>query len=215
MGRRGPKRKLDEELVLTTALQLVSQDGLEALTIGGLARSLEMSPSGLYRYFHSKGDLVVALQMRAIRVYEARVRDALEIGGYNSASESDQAIERLTRGWRTWVDAAAEIPAEHGLIDAFLSAPLPVLTEAQALEVDHHLEPVLTLLDSALEAAVATGALIPGNARQRTYLIWAALHGLDHFRKRDRIQPEALQTEQLFKVMFDTILRGFGLSPNH
>ena len=211
MGRRGPKRKLDEEIVLDAALALVSADGLEALTVGRLARCLQLSPSGLYRYFESKGDIVVALQLRAIRVYGERVRHALEWRATEPMTPADIAVQRLRRGWQAWIDAAAEIPAEHGLIDAFLSAPRPMLTEAQAQLVDRHLEPVLTLLDSAHDDAVKAGALAPGDARQRTYLIWAALHGLDHFRKLDRIQPQSLQTSTLVTAMFEALLTGFGL----
>jgi len=203
MGRRGPKRKLEEAHVLDAALALVASEGLEALTIGALARHLAVSPSGLYRYFESKGDLVVALQLKAIDVYEARVRDALE--------RQEPAVHRLRRAWRTWVDAAVDIPAEHRLIDAFLSAPNPVLTEIQAIAVNERLESVLTMLDHAHDDAVAAGDLQPGPARERTYLIWAALHGLGHFRKRDRIQPEALRTNRLFEQMLLGLLRGFGL----
>ena len=214
MGRRGPKRKLEESYVLDAALELVASAGLDALTIGALARHLAVSPSGLYRYFESKGDLVVALQIRAISVYEARVREAL--GTLHPAPEHtpEEAIQCLRRVWRTWIDAAAEIPAEHRLIDAFLSAPNPVLTDQQALAVNDRLETVLGLLDRVHDMAVAAGALTQGSARERTYLIWAALHGLGHFRKRDRIQPEALRTTRLFDQMFFVLLRGFGLDPD-
>ena len=211
MGRRGPKKKLDESEVLDAALALVAEDGLEALTIGALARYLAISPSGLYRYFESKGDLVVALQLRAIAKYEHRVRQALDDETGAAPQTSKQAILRLMKVWRTWVDAAVDIPAEHRLIDAFLSAPNPVLTEAQAIAVNQRLEVVLAILDAIHDDAVSAGALLPGRARERTYLIWAALHGLDHFRKRDRIQPEHLRTARLFDEMILTLLQGFGL----
>ena len=62
--------------------------------------------------------------------------------------------------WRTWVDAAVDIPAEHRLIDAFLSAPNPVLTEAQAIAVNQRLEVVLAILDAIHDDAVSAGALL-------------------------------------------------------
>ena len=70
--------------------------------------------------------------------------------------------------------------------------------------------PLLDVLRTLLEDAAAHGALSAGDAMVRTHLLWATLHGLDHFRKRDRIQPEALKTQALEIAAYRVTLRGWG-----
>jgi len=44
---------------------------------------------------------------------------------------------------------------------------------------------------------VAAGTLAPGDTRLRTLAVWAAVHGVTHFRKRDRILPANLAAERV------------------
>ena len=49
---------IDRELVLATALELADEHGLEALTMGAVARQLGVTPMALYRHVGNKADLV-------------------------------------------------------------------------------------------------------------------------------------------------------------
>ena len=65
--------------ILDRAVELASTEGLEALTIGRLARDLEMSKSGLFAHFGSKEELQVATVEAAVRRFiDAVVRPAME-----------------------------------------------------------------------------------------------------------------------------------------
>lgn len=59
--------------ILGEAARLASVEGLEGLTIGGLAGALKMSKSGLYAHFGSKADLQLATIDEAERVFDAEV----------------------------------------------------------------------------------------------------------------------------------------------
>src|SRR3954447_26979182 len=59
------------------AVRLATRDGLEGLSIGGLATELGLSKSGLFAHFGSKEDLQMAvLQAAALRFEEMVVRPA-------------------------------------------------------------------------------------------------------------------------------------------
>jgi AcrR family transcriptional regulator len=58
-GARG--ERLSRERILDTALALVARDGLDALSMRRLAQDLDVWPMSLYRYFHDKDELLVAL----------------------------------------------------------------------------------------------------------------------------------------------------------
>lgn len=65
--------------ILRTAAELATVEGLEGLTIGGLASAIGMSKSGLYAHFGSKEDLQLATIGHARQVFhEAVVSPALE-----------------------------------------------------------------------------------------------------------------------------------------
>jgi AcrR family transcriptional regulator len=65
--------------ILDRAVELASTEGLEALTIGRLARDLGMSKSGLFAHFGSKEELQVATVEAAVRRFvDAVVRPAME-----------------------------------------------------------------------------------------------------------------------------------------
>jgi len=65
--------------ILDRAVDLASVEGLEGLTIGRLARELEMSKSGLFAHFGSKQELQLAtVEAAAIRFRRAVIDPVLE-----------------------------------------------------------------------------------------------------------------------------------------
>ncbi len=50
---------------------------------------------------------------------------------------------------------------------------------------------------------------------RRTTVLMAAIHGLDHMRKRDRIVPPNLRMALLLPETLGTLLRGWGASAAH
>ena len=61
------------EAIVREAVSLATLDGLEGLSIGNLARALDMSKSGIYAHFGSKQDLQLATVDEAGRIFEAEV----------------------------------------------------------------------------------------------------------------------------------------------
>jgi len=208
MKKRGPKPKFTREQLVDVSFELVTEAGLEGLTLTRLAATVGTSPSALYRYFPNKEALLVDLQERAV----ASLLNRLEARVAGWEAQRASALARVVGVFGVWREWAAEAPAEHRLLDAVLSAPGPLLSEESARRVDGALQPVFAVIERVLEEAASAGALWPGDARQRVYVAWAALHGLDHMRKRDRIQPTRLQTPALERALYGVLLRGWGAS---
>lgn len=71
--------KRTREAILIAAARLATVQGIDGLTIGGLAAELGMSKSGLYAHFESKVDLQLAAIAEADRIFdEAVIRPAME-----------------------------------------------------------------------------------------------------------------------------------------
>src|SRR3954467_15595712 len=85
------------ESILRVAVDLASVEGLEGLTIGRLARELEMSKSGLFAHFGSKEELQVATVRAAAAIFVARViRGPVE--------DHEPGIARLLMLLDRWLD---------------------------------------------------------------------------------------------------------------
>jgi AcrR family transcriptional regulator len=65
--------KHTRDAIVREAVTLATLDGLEGLSIGNLARALDMSKSGIYAHFGSKQDLQLATVDEAERIFEAEV----------------------------------------------------------------------------------------------------------------------------------------------
>jgi AcrR family transcriptional regulator len=94
--KRQPKGRRTRTAILAEAARLATVDGLDGLTIGGLATAIGMSKSGLYAHFGSKEDLQLATVASARETFTAEV--------FVPALEVPQGIRRL-----------------HAVCDGFLS----------------------------------------------------------------------------------------------
>jgi AcrR family transcriptional regulator len=94
--KQRPKGQRTRTAILGQAARLATVDGLEGLTIGGLATAIGMSKSGLYAHFGSKEDLQLATIASARETFVAEV--------FVPALQAPQGIQRM-----------------HAACDAFLS----------------------------------------------------------------------------------------------
>lgn len=93
------KGERTREAVLAIAMDLASAEGLEALTIGRLARECHLSKSGLFAHFGSKEDLQLATVEAASRVfYRTVVRPA------NRAPSGLPRLWALLDNWLAYVE---------------------------------------------------------------------------------------------------------------
>ena len=216
MGKRGPKPQLSVDTLFDTAMDLVASDGLAALSMSALSRRLGTSVSGLYRYVESKESVVAELQARAIDGYRATLVATLEEVdrglAHGELERPAAGLYRVLAVFGFYARHASEHAAAHSLIDASISSPVPVLSDDQARAINVLLGDVMAICTRVLGEAEEVGAIEPGDNLQRTHVLWAALHGLDHFRKRDRIQPPDLQVAALSMALMRTVLVGFGAS---
>ena len=91
------KGEQTRDAILERALGLASELGLEGVSIGRLAESLDLSKSGLFAHFQSKDALQVAILDRAAdRFTEAVVRPAL------AAPRGEPRVRALFERWLDW-----------------------------------------------------------------------------------------------------------------
>lgn len=112
-------------------MAVASQAGLDGLTIGGLARDLDLSKSGLFAHFGSKEELQVQVLEEAIERFRQRV--ILPMG---QAPRGEPRVRELFERWLGWgadsgmpggcviTAAAIELDDRPGAPREFLAAAL-------------------------------------------------------------------------------------------
>lgn len=216
--RRTRRHLARRDEVLAAALRLVEDEGLAALTVARIAKRLDAAVGALYRYFPGKGAVLVALQARAIGELEQEVHAEVERAEARLRSRPPRGrreglLRLLLAALRPLLDGHRRKPARHRLIDELLSNPEPVLSPAELAEVNAALAPLILAVRHRLDACTAASALSPGDGPLRTRVLWAALHGVDHFRKRDRGEPLTLRTAAVGAALVRALLIGFGARP--
>jgi len=190
-ARRDRKR----EAILDAAAAILGRG--EELTMKSLARECDLSVGAAYRYFPGKQALLTGLQIRAVQALEAHLE--LNIAG------ARDPLARIEAAAGTWASFGAAHPTLFRLVDSSLSDPDRQLSDEEAASVEVALSPVLTRIAGLFDDAVDAGLLVPGDSEMRTHALWAALHGVGHFRKR-RTPPNG---EDLERELVRAILAGW------
>src|SRR5215467_11141274 len=99
-SRQGVRKGVrTRESILRVAVNLASVEGLEGLTIGGLADKLEMSKSGLFAHFGSREELQLAAVDMARSIFvEHVIRPAL------ACSEGAPRLWAICDAWVRYVE---------------------------------------------------------------------------------------------------------------
>jgi len=211
-GKRALNRLSRHRDYLQTALQIATQDGLEALTMQRLAAEVDAAIGTVYTYFPSKGALLAEVQREAIdRLLgsylllrpdvEARVADA---------DPSVAAIAHLVAFARFWIESMDTFPMEQHLLQQLMSDTRRAVPDDELSRV---LPAILRLLDLArdrFEVAAQVGALRPGEAMDRTLTFASALSGLLQLDKLNRWDNDLLDGGRLALALVDDLLVAWG-----
>ncbi|GAA3558754.1 TetR/AcrR family transcriptional regulator [Kribbella ginsengisoli] len=138
-------------IVLAKAVDIASVDGLEGLSIGRLAKELELSKGGVFAHFGSKEELQLATVRAARRIYaEAVVEPAFAVepglGRVWALSEAwlDYSERRVFPGGCFFAKASHEYGARTGAVHDYLA------------EVNHEW---IGLVEQTISEAIAAGEL--------------------------------------------------------
>ena len=197
MGRREDRRRARQREAVVHALALYREGGYSGLTMATLAERMGASVGGLYRYFPSKADLIVALQHEALNRFMVHMTGALQ--------HISAPWDRVTTVARSWASFRAAAPVEFKLLNDAVAEGERQLDDDKVKAVDAQVSKVLEVLATELSRAATEGVIMPGPSLTRAYMLWASLHGLEQLRKRDSRQPEELKVDALMAALLNDL----------
>jgi len=213
-GRRELNRIARTREFLDTALQIVTTEGFDALTMGRLAADLDAAVGAVYRYFPSKGALVAEVQREAIErlaasyvvIRERSDRRFAELG----LTGAELALARLVLFGRYFCATADTHPQELRLLQMLMSEWRAVVPVDDALRVVPSAMRLLDRARQALDEAQRSGALDDGDALDRVITWAAATAGILQVSRLDVFDAELFDGQRLAAAFFVDLLVGWG-----
>ncbi|HXX30939.1 MAG TPA: TetR/AcrR family transcriptional regulator [Myxococcaceae bacterium] len=170
------KGDVTRDRILGQAFRLASRDGLQGLSIGGLAESLGMSKSGLFAHFGSKEDL----QLEVLRAAARRFEDVV----VRPAFRAPRGTPRLRQLFDNWLGWASSPDTAFGCL--FVTAAVE-LDDRPGPARDFVVETQKQLLDALARSArmaIETGHFRANlDCRQFAFELYGLLLGYHHAKR--------------------------------
>ena len=164
--RRARQKAGVREAILVAATELFLEGGYEGFSLRRVAERVGYTPTTVYLYFADKDDLLFTVAYKGFEGFSEALR-----AGFAS---TPHRIDRLEAIGRAYLAFGTTRPAYYRLL---FMEQTEFLTRSQPEHRTPALEAFVTLI-WAVEVALATGHLAPGDAQTHSDLLWAGLHGV-------------------------------------
>lgn len=198
-----PAEPLDERLI-ETALRLLTEEGLDALTLRRIAREQGVSHNAPLRHFASHADMLSEVAARGF----ALLSETIEKSGAGLPPGS-APVRRLAAVSRAYVDIAVANPALFALM--FRSGDLDVTNAAFMRESRSAFENVVR----HVRAAQDSGWHASRDTRVLAGAIWSSVHGLAMLWSQGAFQGAtgAAQLEDAVQTLLELAIGGSHETP--
>jgi AcrR family transcriptional regulator len=179
--------------ICEAATKLYARKGEDAITMRELARALDCSPMGLYRYFRDRDEIVAALRTDAFN----RFSDALE----TAFARGDEPFSRAREVGRAYLGFALDHPNAYRLMFDLAQTNTrryPALIAANARAgrtITRHVRDL------------AAAGIVRGDPDKIGAALWAAAHGVVVLHLAGRL-PASVDVHELYFETMRLTFRG-------
>ena len=168
MSRARQERQSEEvrSRILDIARRVISEEGVEALSIRRITKEMDYSAGIIYHYFESKEEILSCV------LREGYQRLLSAIPRTDSDLSPDEAIRASIRGY---IEAALSWPLEY---KAVMLDSSPQVLEFTSVLGSLENRPALAALVSTLDEGISGGLFAPCDATLTAQAIWGAMFGL-------------------------------------
>ncbi|HEY1697078.1 MAG TPA: TetR/AcrR family transcriptional regulator [Polyangiaceae bacterium] len=207
MSRR-PRKKREEtyhhgdlrRALVEQALRSIEREGVDALSLREVARTLNVSPRAPYRHFATKEDLLAAVAVEGYAMWGAFLAARLE--------GKRAPVARLRTAVEAYVAFAVEHPAAFRVMYAPYATVRETAPDLVRVRSEGH-EAMLTVI----REAQASGAVREGDPMHAALGLWSMMHGLSvllvegQLGRYDRPVEAAKMGKLVTQMLFEGLLR--------
>jgi AcrR family transcriptional regulator len=171
--RREREKENLRVLIIEAARDLLSEKGLDGLSMRGIADRIEYSPATIYLYFRDKDELVREVVAGGFkRLGEYMVAEIGRLGRGADALEQYRATGRAYARFALENTAYFRVMFELPTV-AHMECPAPCADDPVLTE-----EPAWQRVVALMERAQAEGLVVVADAEQAAVIGWGLVHGL-------------------------------------
>jgi AcrR family transcriptional regulator len=188
--RKMREREVMKNLILKSAMKLIQKDGIENLSLRGIAEKIEYSPAAVYSYFADKAEIIHALHLKGFdKLYNMQM----------SVIDIEDPLLRLRKQGEVYMKFALENPEYYDLM--FISKGT-----AEKISEKHEWDAgkrSFELLRENVKECIEKGLLPGSNYNVAAFAMWSFVHGMAALIIRGRcvMIPEE-QIENVIKGSF-------------
>lgn len=212
---RDERRTHTTEALLDRAMEIAARDGLDALTLQGVAKAVGYVTTAVYRYFPSKDALIAALQRKAIADIQDHFSGEMtgRAAAFSDAAPPTRALAALLAAADVYLGLPETRPRSWHLVAILLGDPRPLLSDEESRRTAPMLIALVGQVEGLFAEAADLGAIDPGPSLERTLVFWSACHGALCLEKVRRIAPGLPPSRELGLSAVKQLLTAQGASP--
>jgi AcrR family transcriptional regulator len=209
VSRRLREKLERKERILAAAREVFFDVGIGRATMDAVAARAEVAKGTVYLYFNTKEEILANLLLEGLDTLSRYLATAFD---EHAASSGEARLRRLAAAY---YDFYQQEPDYFRLMMAFDRGQFQESVSAELYEmILHRSLRGLRWVVNATQQGMDEGELQPGDARQRTSMLWAALNGVlvltSHPLRRELVEQEV---EKLYSGVLETMLKGMRLNP--
>jgi len=196
---RADHRSRRQQAIVDTALDIVTTEGMDALTMQRIAEELECGVASVYRLFTSKDVLLAELQLQALAVLQTSFAAGMQHLDDEVAAvdEVEAALARAMGAAWFWVAADAQFPHEIDLSRRLFVGHRSDVAEEQAGRLFNAAVSLLGQYGRRIDAAAEVGAIEPGSNLDRSVILLASVIGVMLSTRLGQMQSQLLDGSRI------------------
>jgi AcrR family transcriptional regulator len=159
------------EALLSEAMTSLEKDGIQGLSLRGLAEAAGVSKTAPYRHFASKRDLLVTLAAEGFREFADRLEESQATAMTDTITEPGDPLSGVRALSQAYLSFAKERPALYRLMFSRLGYSL----HSESCRLNS--ERALATLFKAVQQAQGSGWRPEQEGRALALSVWASVHG--------------------------------------
>ncbi len=185
------------QAILDEAFRVLEKEGLESLSLRGLAASAGVSKTAPYRHFSNKGELLMTLAAEGFGALADELEAALAGARESRVDAPTDGIRAL---YRAYIGFARSRPALYRLMFSRLGFSL----HSEKCRINS--ERALACLVRAVEQARARGWRAAQEANSLVLSLWAEVHGWAGLLIEDLLPSNVDLTPDAFQRLSESLL---------
>ncbi len=163
---RKEREKLEmRQRIIKTALKLFMKEGLDNVSMRGIADKIEYSPGAIYSYFKDKAEIIHAIHDEGFEKLYALQKTLNPI---------KDPFERLGKMGRLYMQFALENPDYYDLM--FIAKGVAIkITEKQEWNIGQR---SYDYLRDTVKECIEEGYMIESDVDSATFAVWGFVHGM-------------------------------------